>query len=180
MACIKATVQDVINCSNEGGAGLGQHIGIAFTNDVAAEPTTPALTEELTNEAYVTATGNFVMLPGKRFARFQTLFESGMFSMASVGTPGSLNADSTTTFRLQNSKGALGALRKIENEACIVSLVNADGLNLVSGTIDFPAVVTAYALKNDKGESYIEITLRASSRKPYYTNSVIPFEAAVI
>lgn len=180
MACIKPTVQDVEICPDgEGTAGIGQHIGFIPTNDVIAEPQKAVLTDVMTNEEYVTATGNFELVVGKKFTKLQTLFETASFGVASQGAAGQLSPGAETKFRLQNSKGAMGALAKIANQPGILALVNAKNENIVSGTIDFPAMITNYQMMNNNGEAYIELTFRASTKMPYYTSSVIPFTAAV-
>jgi hypothetical protein len=181
MACVKPNVQDLLLCSEGDGSivGLGQYMSWISTNDLTAEPAVAALTESTTNEEFATGIGTFTVATGKKWSRFQMLPETADLSIASAGTVGQLTPNSTFMKRIPNSKGALGALKKIINNPGVIGVTNGNEELTVVGSISFPAYVTGFATKQNKTESYIEITIAAGPKFPYYSDAAISYVAAV-
>lgn len=181
MACIKPNVQDLLLCSEGDGslAGIGQYLSWISTNDLTAEPEVVALTDTTTNEAYAQGTGTFTVAGGKKWTRFQMLPETADLSVASAGTIGQLTANTTFFKRIPNSKGALGALKKIANTPGVIGVTNGNEELMIVGSINHPAYVTGFATKQNKTESYIEITIAAGPKWPYYSDAPISYTPAV-
>ncbi len=160
-------VEDVFNCYDQD-LGIGQYVNIISSRDLSAMPYGYDATPTLSNSDFVSAVGSFEYLPNKKFTRFQTLHDSRLFDLASDGTVGQLRPKGSFTFRLQHSKAALGALKKMVNERLILVFQNARNEKIIIGTLLFPAQITAYNATLSDKEAFIEITVQNSIKYPLY------------
>ncbi len=161
-------LENVELCIDENAAGTGQYVNIIPVNDLSAMPSPYNVIASLSNSNYVTAVGVFEYVPDKKFTRFQTLHDSRLFDLSSDGTVGQLRPKGSFTFRLQHSKAALGALKKMANERLILVFQNARNEKIIIGTLIFPAQITAYNATLSDKEGFIEITVQNSIKMPLY------------
>jgi hypothetical protein len=177
MPCVNPKIEDLLLCSQGDGsvAGVGQYLSLISTNNLTSEPAVAAITETTTNEAYATATGAFTLATGKYFTKFQMLPESANLTIASAGTVGQLTANSTLVFRLPFNRGSYGALKKLMNTPVVSVITNGNEERIAVGSINHPAYVSTVQSRLDKGEAYIELTLTAGPKMPYFTEATIEY-----